>query len=195
MRRGTTVLVAALLLTATGCGSSSDAETAAPSPSASTTAAPRDLAWRYAAPPSTWRRISTQDAQGTTQWQVGTTRCGVSLSQPSGVGSAARPTSEDVVDKTVSDLATTVPGTPAPTVLQRGELLLPDRVAGRQGSEQVRFAARTASFGSGIQGYFLGYRDGDFALQLSAVCGQGAYAARAAELQRFVRGLAAVTTY
>ena len=193
MRRGTAGLLAVLLLGATGCGGSGKG-TAAPTPSASTTAAPRDLAWRYAAPPSSWRRIGTQDAQGTTQWQVGTTRCGVSLSQPSGVGSAARPTSDDVADKAVSDLATTVPGTPTPTA-RRGELLLPDRVKGREGSTSVRFAARTASFGNGVQGYFLGYRDGDFALQLSAVCGQGAYAARAAELQRFVRGLSAVTTY
>ncbi len=131
------------------------------------------------------------------QWQPTSSACVLTLAQPAGLGSAKEPTSQQVVDRAVSQVAGTTPGTRKPTVVKEGTLEVAARVTDLDATATVTVAARRVRFTPQVEGLFYGYRAGDFALDFFFVCGKGQFDDQTgtSAFQSFVQGLAVSTTY
>jgi hypothetical protein len=212
------VLAASLLFTFTACeddGDSGGTDTKTPSSDATessdstetdsdglseeelqakivTGAPPKDLTWAVQPAPSDWRELKTE--AGTRQWQVGDTRCIVTLNQPAGLGTDPKPTSEDVA-KDYIGLSIKQAGATAelgPAVAQ----LFTNHVNADAVQVQSQFVGVPFTGSPGdVEGLAYGYRAGDFALRAIALCGGGEYADHGTELEEFLKSLAAQTTY
>lgn len=158
-------------------------------------AAPKDLTWLHPDAPSSWTRLKTE--AGTLQWQPASSACVITLAQPAGLGTAKAPTSQQVVDKTVSQVARTVPGTPEPTVVKWGTQTVRARVTDLDATVSVTVAARRVRFTPQLEGLFYGYRAGDFALDLIVVCGKAQYddVTGTSAFRSFTQGLTVTTSY
>lgn len=152
---------------------------------------PADLSWSVPDVPAGWKQASTEN--GTRQWQLGDSRCVVTLDQPSGLGTGPTPDSDQVATDYAKRAAGVGGGTPA--LEPAGSRMVDNDV--NDGGLTVQSKVSTVHFTStgDIEGQGYGYRDGDFALAAVAICGGGEFADHATELESFLTGLGLVTTY
>lgn len=157
-------------------------------------APPKNLTWRYPAPPKSWKRLKTD--RGTMQWQVNS-RCVVTLGQPAGLGTAASPDSEDVLEHTAEQNATALPGKPEPTYHDRKSRMVANFVDGLNGTSEVKMQESLVDYGTSVRSRIVAYRAGDFALTAVSVCGTPRLFASASksEMDPFINTLQARTTY
>ncbi|KRA29430.1 MULTISPECIES: hypothetical protein [unclassified Nocardioides] len=156
-----------------------------------TGAPPKELTWIIPSAPADWRELKAET--GTRQWQVGDSRCIVTVNQPAGLGTGPTPTSEDVAKDYVG---ISVKQTGATADLEPAtQQLFANQVNSEDLQVQSEFAGVHFTGTSGLEGQSYGYRSGDFALRALALCGSGEYADHGAELEQFLRSLAARTTY
>lgn len=155
---------------------------------------PKNLTWSLTDKdvPKEWRRVTAEP--GALQWQVGTAKCVITLTQPAGLGTSARPDSAQVARDYAQRVADATGGL--------GELDEPTPVPldmdVNNGTAQSRATAMRAHFtGStkGVEGASYGYRAGDFALTAVAICGSGQYADQGAALEKFIEDLTVGATY
>ena len=218
-RAATTGLTMALMLTIGACGGGDsggdeDAQASDPAPKSSPTSsatssaapdevdpdelggivagAPKDVTWRVPAVPSSWKKGQTDP--GELQWQIGSTACAVSLSQPAGLGTAPTPTQDEVLDEFATRTSKAVGSTLR--VGSRGTTMLPLITGSTDTTASTKVSRATLSGGDGVQGVIYAYRRGDFALVMTAICGKGAYGdVEASDIQPFVRQLAVKAEY
>lgn len=153
---------------------------------------PKDLAWVVPTAPSEWRELDAET--GTRQWQVGESRCVVTLNQPAGVGTSDSPTSEEVANDYATSGVSSAGGTA--DLEPATERLFPNHVNADAVEVQSQFAGVHFTGTPGdIEGQAYGYRAGDFALRALALCGNGEYADHGPALEGFLETLAAQTTY
>lgn len=214
----TTSLSVALMVSIGACGGGSggsdddrastpDRTSSAPTPSPSPTmtdevdaddlagivsGTPKDVTWRVPAVPSSWKKLPTDP--GELQWQIGDTPCAVTLSQPAGLGTDPTPTQEQVLDEYA-----TRTGKAAGSTLRlgsQGTTMLP-LVSGSKGlTATTKVSRATLSGGDGVQGIIYAYRSGDFALVMTAICGQASYpGVETSDIRPFVRQLAVKAEY
>jgi hypothetical protein len=218
-RAATTGLTIALVLSIGACGGgdggSDDDQASTPARTSSTTSSsspsptapdeidadelggivagtPEDVTWRVPAVPSSWKKLPTDP--GELQWQIRDTPCAVTLSQPAGLGTGPTPTQEEVLD-----MYATRTGKAAGSTLRlgsRGTTMLP-LVSGSTGiTASTKVSRATLAGGDGVQGIIYAYRSGDFALVMTAICGQAAYpGVEASDVRPFVRQLAVKADY
>ncbi|WP_198412624.1 hypothetical protein [Nocardioides mangrovicus] len=188
------VLVAALSLAACATTGSSSSHQARVAAELAAGAPPKDVAWRVPTPPADWTALST-DAAGERAWRIDGSDCVVRLQQPSGLSTAASPTSDQLAAELLRGIASGVPGSPRPHVVIEATRAVTNRVHGLAGVATVRFSTRVAVFGSASKAYVMAYRSGDAALELSAVCGAQQYASQRGHVHGFADRLQMTTVY
>lgn len=157
-------------------------------------APPKDLTWRYPAPPKTWKKLSSD--RGTMQWQV-KGRCVVTLGQPAGLGKAKTPDSQDVLEHTAEQNSSAFPGKPKPKYHDRKTRMVTNFVDGLNGTSKVKMQESLVDYGTSVRSRIVAYRAGDFALTATSVCGtpQLFKAVSKSDLDPFINKLQARTTY
>ena len=158
-------------------------------------APPKDLTWLYPDVPSSWKKM-TNVGPGQAEWSIGG-RCVVLLDQPAGIGTQKQPDSRAVLHRTANQTSQAFPGKPKPTYVagSQKQRMLPNVVKGLHGTSTVKFETAVADYGK-ARAKFLAYRNGDFALTFTGVCGTKAgFAAKTKTFESFISGLEAHTTY
>lgn len=146
--------------------------------------------------PSAWKRMPGTSA-GQNEWNAGD-RCVVFLDQPGGIGTQQQPDSKAVLRHTVDQTGLVLDGKPKATYVAGTEKkrFVANVVEGLNSKSSVSFEGVIADYGKGRRGRFLAYRNGDFALTFTGVCGTSAgFGKHDKEFQRFIGGLKAHTTY
>lgn len=153
---------------------------------------PKDLTWRYPAPPTSWQKLKTDD--GTLQWKV-RGKCVVTLSQPAGIGTNKTPTSGQVLEHTAEQTSSAFPGT-KPKYHDRTTRMVPNVIDGFNGTAKVQMEESLVDYGK-IRSRIVAYRKGDYALTAQSVCGDANLfkTASKTELDPFIDKLQAHTKY
>lgn len=158
-------------------------------------APPQDLTWLVRRVPSSWKKV-TNVGSGQSEWSIGG-RCAVLLDQPAGIGTQPQPDSRGVLEHTADRTGQAFPGKPKPKYVAGAQKqhTLPNVVTGLNGITTAKFEEDVADYGKG-RAQFLAYRNGDFALTFTGVCGTKAgFAAKKNVFESFISDLSAHTTY
>lgn len=145
-------------------------------------APPKDMTWKFRDPPADWKRLQTE--AGVEQWQIGSSRCAVTLSQPSGLGTSSNPDSDEVAEHYAQRSAKAAGARPkvdAATDTMQKALINDGQAQASLKTSQVHFGDKTKK----IEGISRGYRAGDFAVSAVAACGGGEFTAQKSAVTTF----------
>ncbi|GAB2969742.1 hypothetical protein [Nocardioides montaniterrae] len=152
---------------------------------------PKDLTWSVPREvPADWHQLRTET--GTLQWQIGTSRCTVTLNQPSGLGTRKAPDSDQIASDYAADAGRSLKM--KLTISTPTQRMFANHVNKGAAEAQSQLSVVELHSASGVEGEALGYRAGDYALRALGVCGTD-WAEHRSAIEQFFSALGANTTY